>query len=223
VSLKTKPNQICLCIGRIVPLFNLNYSIFYNNGQFLILEEWFNYEWKDALMKALDSNIVRIGMPGAGKSTIGVVLAKMLGWGFVDTDLLIQQRENRTLQDIVDKDGYIALRSIEESVIIDAQWRSHVIATGGSAVYSEKAMNHLKEIAQVVFLDVEYKEICRRVNNLSTRGIAGPPGQTLQQVYMERVPLYHVYADITVPCQGMEIEETALRIADSVRSFTKAT
>lgn len=145
-----------------------------------------------------DANIVLIGMPGSGKSTVGVILAKMISYGFIDTDLLIQSREGRTLQAIVDTDGHLALRRIEERVICDLDCRRHVIATGGSVVYSPPAMAHLSTGGVVVFLDVDLATLAARIDNFETRGLARRPDQSLADLFAERSALYARYADLTV-------------------------
>ena len=146
------------------------------------------------------SNIVLIGMPGAGKSTIGVLLAKRRALDFVDTDLLIQRKYGDALQEIVNTEGYLKLRDIEEEVICSTKRHEHVIATGGSAVYSEKAMMHLKERAIVVFLNVTFEEITRRVTDFDSRGIAMREDQTFEDLFNERYPLYERYADYSIDC-----------------------
>lgn len=143
-------------------------------------------------------NIALIGMPGSGKSTGGVLLAKHLGLGFVDTDLLIQERAGRVLQDIVDQDGYLALREIEEQVLLDLDVERHVISTGGSAVYSEAAMAHIRANAFVVFLQVPLDEVVRRIGDYSARGIARRPDQSLEELFEEREALYLRHADLVV-------------------------
>lgn len=145
-------------------------------------------------------SLILIGMPGAGKSTIGVLLAKELAKGFVDTDLLIQEREGKSLQDIVREAGYQRLRKVEEEVLLDVHYPNHVIATGGSAVYSDAAMRHLKAVGRVVFLDVPLEELEDRIRDYAGRGIACPPGQSLETIYGERFELYQKYADIIVDC-----------------------
>jgi shikimate kinase len=147
------------------------------------------------------SNIVLIGMPGAGKSTIGVLLAKRRALDFVDTDILIQLQYGDALQRIVNTEGYLALRIIEEKVICATHRQAHVIATGGSAVYSAKAMAHLKKNAIVVFLDVAFAEIEKRVTDFDSRGIAMRADQTFHDLFAERLPLYQAYADLIIECQ----------------------
>lgn len=163
-----------------------------------------------------DTNIVLIGMPGSGKSTAGVLLAKRTARDFVDTDVLIQSAQRRSLQSIVDAEGYLELRRIEEQVICALQLRSHVIATGGSAVYSEAAMRHLKLHGRVVFLDVSISVLKNRVNDFETRGLARRPGQTLDDLFAERRPLYQRYADVTVACNGLAHEEVCETIVQGL-------
>lgn len=163
-------------------------------------------------------NIVLIGMPGAGKSTIGVVLAKIAGINFVDTDLLIQQQEGKLLQVIVDEigcDNFITLEGDFLSVF-KTQCVS-VVATGGSAVYTEKAMNNLKDIGDIVYLQLPYEEIEKRIHNITTRGLAMAKGKTLLNLYEERLPLYQKYADLIIDCLGKTIEEIALEILNKVK------
>ena len=157
-------------------------------------------------------NIVLVGMAGAGKSTVGVVLAKQAARGFVDSDLLIEVREGKLLQTILDESDHLNLRRIEREVLLGLQLQNHVIATGGSAVYSEAAMGHLRETGAVVFLDVELDEIIQRVSNVDNRGIACRPGLTLREIYRERRPLYLRWADIRVDCGRLGHEAVAARI-----------
>ncbi|WP_296930203.1 shikimate kinase [uncultured Marinobacter sp.] len=152
-------------------------------------------------------NLVLIGMPGSGKSTVGVLLAKHLGLGFVDTDLLIQEETGRTLQAIVDHDGYEALRRIEEQVLLKLDVRHKVISTGGSAVYSARAMEHLKTNGTVVFLDIPLELVIERIGDHSMRGISRRPDQSLDDLFEERHRLYQRYADLTVEGQGKNQDE----------------
>jgi shikimate kinase len=158
------------------------------------------------------SNIVLIGMPGSGKSTLGVILAKLTSRGFLDTDLLIQSSEQRTLQDIVDSEGYMELRRIEERILLGIHCRDHVIATGGSAVYSETAMEMLAADGVIVFLDVDLHTLKSRVNDLATRGLAKRPDQSFSDLFAERCALYARYADITVQCSRLNHEEACAEI-----------
>jgi shikimate kinase len=163
------------------------------------------------------SNIVLIGMPGSGKSTVGVMLAKRMVRDFVDTDVLIQTAQKRSLQDIVDRDGYLVLRRIEEEVLLKLDCRNQVIATGGSAVYSPAAMAHLKLHGAVVFLDVDLPTLRARVHDYDTRGLAKRPDQTLDDLFTERSALYRRYADVTVDCIGLTHEAVCARIGKELK------
>ena len=165
-------------------------------------------------------NIILIGMPGSGKSTIGVLLAKQVAMDFVDTDVLIQTSQQRTLQAIVDADGQAALRKIEEGVLLNLRRKNCVIATGGSAVYSDKAMHHLKSSGLVIFLDVDLATLEARVQDFSSRGLAKNPDQSFAQLFDERLPLYKKYADMTVKSAGLNPDELCLMVRD--RHFHEA-
>ena len=162
------------------------------------------------------SNLVLIGMPGSGKSTIGVILAKKTSRDFVDTDLLIQTSQERNLQDIVDHEGYAALRNIEERALLDLYVHNHVIATGGSAVYSNQAMAHLKSGGLVIFLDVDLATLESRIPDFSTRGLAKRPEQSLSELFDERFGLYAKHADITIKCGRLHHEEVCARIIKEI-------
>ena len=165
-------------------------------------------------------SITLIGMPGAGKSTIGVLLAKELAKDFVDTDVLIQVKEGKTLQDIMDASDYLNLRRIEEEVILATDLRNHVIATGGSAVYGDAGMRHLKNYGPVVFLSVSLAELQKRIHNYASRGIARRPDQSFDDVFEERNRLYRQYADLVVACdsknQAQVLEILLTELADNV-------
>jgi shikimate kinase len=156
-------------------------------------------------------------MPGAGKSTVGVILAKQTSCDFLDTDVLIQTLQERTLQDIVDIDGYAALRRIEEDVLLGLSVQNHVIATGGSAVYSDHAMTHLKSGGLVIFLDVELPTLESRVHDFRTRGLAKRPDQNFADLFQERFTLYTKYADMTIKCAGLTQEEVCAGIIDQAK------
>ncbi len=143
-------------------------------------------------------NITLIGMPGSGKSSIGVVLAKVLGYDFLDADLLIQARQGARLQELLDRHGLDAFLDMERDAICSIQCRRTVIAPGGSCVLREASMEHLKGLGRVAYLKLDYPALERRITNLSTRGIAFAPGQTLADVYRQREPLYARWADVTV-------------------------
>ncbi|HET8800945.1 MAG TPA: shikimate kinase [Marinobacter sp.] len=152
-------------------------------------------------------NLVMIGMPGSGKSTVGVLLAKRLGLGFIDTDLLIQEQAGRTLQEIVDQDGYKALRHIEEEVLLNLNVQHKVISTGGSAVYSAAAMAHLKASGTVIFLDIPLALVIERIGDYSLRGISRRPDQSLEALFEERLELYSRFADLSVTGEGRNQDE----------------
>lgn len=158
-------------------------------------------------------NIILIGMPGSGKSTAGVVVAKLLGYGFVDSDLLIQEQEGRLLPDIIASEGVEEFVEIENRVNSSIETTEKVIATGGSAVYGREAMEHLRSIGTVVYLKWSLEEIAERLGDLVERGVALKEGQDLKALYEERCPLYEKYAHVTVECQEQSIEELAKQIA----------
>ena len=166
----------------------------------------------------MNSNIVLIGMPASGKSTAGVILAKVLGKKFVDTDLYIQDRENKLLRDIINEKGLSGFLSIEEDVLSSLDETNAVIATGGSAVYSVEGMNHLKRIGKVVYLKVGKEELFKRLKNIRERGVVLRDGETLEEMYDERCRLYEMYADVVVEEKGCSIEETVERIADELNA-----
>lgn len=162
------------------------------------------------------SNLVLIGMPGAGKSTVGVILAKKSSRNFVDTDVLIQTAQERSLQDIIDRDGYVALRRIEEDVLLGLSASNHVIATGGSAAYSDPAMAHLRSGGVIVFLDVDLATLQSRVLDFSERGLAKRPDQDFAELFEERAALYAKHADVTIQCVGLTQEAVCERIIEAV-------
>lgn len=167
-------------------------------------------------MKQISSNLVLIGMPGSGKSTIGVLLAKKTSRAFVDTDILIQTAQQRTLQDIVDMEGQTRLREIEEAILLGLSIRNHVIATGGSAVYSDPAMRHLKSDGLLIFLDVDFATLESRICDFNSRGIAKRPDQNFADLFAERFPLYHKHADIRIKCGDMTQEQVCERIIEDM-------
>jgi len=167
-------------------------------------------------MKPTRRSVVLLGMPGAGKSTSGVQLAKELALDFVDTDVLIQVREGRSLQSILDATDYLNLRRIEEQVLLETNLTQHVIATGGSAVYSEAGMKHLRSFGPAVFLDVDLNELKRRIHNHESRGIAMQPGQSFAELFAERRSLYLRYADLILNCNGKDQQAV---LAELVEQF----
>ena len=158
-------------------------------------------------------NLVLIGMPGSGKSTLGVVVAKILGMDFIDADVFIQKNENMKLQDIIKEKGVEGFLDTECENILKINVDNAVIATGGSAVLREEAMNHLKKNSKTVFIDVLEEEIKRRIYNIKTRGIAMNDNETVSDIYKKRRPYYLKYADEIIKTDGLTIEETIARIS----------
>jgi shikimate kinase len=165
-------------------------------------------------------NIVLTGMPGAGKSTAGVILAKTLGMNFTDTDITIQEREGRLLQEIIDTEGPDAFLKIEEKTLLSLHRRNAVIATGGSVVFSRQAMEHLKGDGVVVYLKISFEEMEKRLGNITTRGIVLHAGQSLRDMYSERVLLYEKYADITIDCSDEDFEMVVEKAVDELKNQT---
>lgn len=157
-------------------------------------------------------NVVLIGMPGAGKSTVGVILAKVLGYQFIDSDLLIQEREKCLLKDIIRRDGLEGLIAVEEQVNAGIMADHAVIATGGSVIYSQKAMEHLREIGVVVYIRLSLETIQNRLGNLRQRGVIMKKGQTLKELYDERCSLYEKYAHHIIDGEGLGMEELMEKI-----------
>ena len=153
-------------------------------------------------------NIILIGMPGSGKSTVGVVLAKALGRRFVDVDLLIQEREEALLQELIDTRGVDRFLDVERDAICALDCRNAVIAPGGSCVCREESIAHMRGLGTVVYLQLSLEDVAARIHNMASRGIALSPGQTLADVYQYRAPLYERCAHITVPIRGQSLEET---------------
>ena len=164
-------------------------------------------------------NIVLIGMPGAGKSTMGVILAKTLGRNFIDTDIVAQETTGRLLQEIIDEEGTDAFLNTEEKTILSLHCHHAVIATGGSVVFSEKAMEHLKREGVVLYLKISFEEMERRLKNITTRGIVLVAGQSLHEMYTQRVPLYEKYADITIDCTDGDFEQCVGNVIDELPAF----
>lgn len=161
-------------------------------------------------------NIVLIGMPGVGKSTVGVILAKVLGYQFIDADLVIQKREKRLLHEIISEEGLDGFLKAEENanVYIAQNEEKSIVATGGSVVYCEKAMQELKKTGRVIYLELEYDQLKKRLGNLKGRGVVLKDGQDLRGLYEERIPLYEKYADLTVNEKNLDVEQTLQKIVD---------
>ncbi len=167
--------------------------------------------------RARGRNIILIGMPGAGKSTVGVVLAKRLGRVFLDSDLVIQEKEGKLLHEIIEKEGLDGFLRIEEEVNASLEAEGAVIATGGSVVYGQKAMEHLKQIGTVIYLQLPLQTIAERLGDLNERGVALQDGQSLWSLYEERVPLYEKYADVILPCENKMLREIVVEIAEKYK------
>ena len=152
-------------------------------------------------------NIILTGMPGAGKSTVGVILAKTLGMNFIDTDIVLQENSGRILQEIINTDGIEAFLKTEESSIVSLECANTIIATGGSVVFSDKSMKYLKKKGIIIYLYISYEELVQRIKNITTRGIVLPADQSLLDLYNQRLPLYEKYADRTIDCSDMDVEK----------------
>lgn len=164
--------------------------------------------------------ITLIGMPGAGKSSVGKRLALLLGYVFIDTDDLIIHAAGSLLQDIIDKRGDMGLIGIEEQCILGLELQDNcIIATGGSVVYSERSMAFLRSSSTIVFLDVPYETIARRLSNIDTRGVVGLKGRGLRELYQERTGLYAAYADVTIKVSGRDrVQDVVNRIMERIRA-----
>lgn len=163
------------------------------------------------------NNVTLIGMPGVGKSTLGVVLAKVLGFQFMDADLLIQKEENRRLYQIIEEEGPEGFMIIENRVNASIDTENTVIATGGSVVYCDEAMKHLKSIGKVIYLKLSLEELSKRLGNLKGRGVLLKEGQTLKDLYDERIPLYEKYADVVVDEQGKDLEASLQAVLEILK------
>ena len=162
----------------------------------------------------MKDNIVLIGMPGVGKSTVGVILAKMIGYQFTDADLLIQKQEGKLLHEIIAEKGTDGFIEIEERVNASIEASHTIIATGGSVVYGKKAMEHLSRIGTVVYLKVPYDTLVKRLEDIKGRGVVLKEGQTLRTLYDERTPLYEKYADIEISEDGLNVEQTVEKLLE---------
>lgn len=168
----------------------------------------------------MEKNVVLIGMPGVGKSTVGVVLAKVLNYGFLDSDLLIQEQEGKRLHEIIEEQGLEAFIAIENEVNCSIDVNRKVIATGGSVVYGKEAMEHLQGIGTVVYLKLSCQELANRLGNLEQRGVVLKPNQNLQNLYEERCPLYEKYAHVTIDCENLDIENLVEKIKRGLQMET---
>ena len=167
--------------------------------------------------ESVKNNITLIGMPASGKSTVGVILAKILGLSFVDTDLVIQQREGALLCDIISELGLEGFLKAEESAVLSISPSNTVIATGGSVVYSEAGMEYLKSLGKVVYLKVEKEDLFKRLHNIKQRGVVLSPGETLDEMYATRSVLYEKYADIVIDETNASVEETVEMIRELMK------
>lgn len=164
----------------------------------------------------MKSNVVLIGMPGSGKSTCGVLAAKALLKNFFDTDLLIQNKEGCALQEIINSKGIDYFERAEENAVLSLNIDGTVIATGGSVVYSQKAMEHLKTLGSVIYLHLSYENMVERISNITTRGIVLKEGSTLEDMYNERLGLYRKYADYEIDCNEGTVENNVEKIVKKV-------
>ncbi len=162
-------------------------------------------------------NVILIGMPGCGKSTVGVVLAKILGFRFLDSDIVIQEQEHRLLSEIIAQEGLDRFNDIENRVNSSLEIEKTVVATGGSVVYGRQAMEHLKQIGVVVYIRLPFEEIEERLGDFAQRGVSIRREQTLRELYDERVPLYEQYADIIIDEHDLTVSKTALAIAQQLK------
>lgn len=160
------------------------------------------------------NNIVLIGMPGSGKSTVGVLLAKRRGMKFLDTDLLIQEKEGRLLSEIIKEEGLERFVELENRINASVETEGTVIAPGGSVIYGKEAMEHYREIADIVYLKLSYESVKRRLGDLTKRGVVFQPGQTLKSLYEERCPLYEQYADAVAECDGKEMGDVLALVSE---------
>lgn len=165
------------------------------------------------------NNIVLIGMPGVGKSTVGVILAKVMGYQFLDADLLIQEQEGKLLREIIAESGTDGFIEVENRVNANINCSKTIIATGGSVVYGQEAMEHLKEIGTVVYLEVPFSVLEKRLSDIKGRGVVLKDGQTLYDLYMERTPLYQKYADVSISEEGLGVEQTVELLIEKLQSL----
>lgn len=164
----------------------------------------------------MKNNIVLIGMPSCGKSTIGVVLAKAIGYRFVDSDLIIQERTGKLLCEIIEDQGIDTFNQIENDVNASLEYTNAVIATGGSAIYGERAMEHLRSIGTIVYIELPLESLKERIGDLNARGVSIKNGQTFDELFEERRPLYEKYADVTIHAEGLSIREMVYKLKDEL-------
>ena len=167
----------------------------------------------------MKNNITLIGMPGAGKSTVGIVLAKVLGFDFIDSDLLIQKAEGKLLWEIMRDSGIDGFNEIEERINSEIEADNSIISTGGSVIYGPKAMEHLREISTVIYLKVNCSTLKRRLGDLTQRGVVLKPGQTLSDLFEERTPLYEQYAHITVNVSNRSVQQSVAAVAEAYTTY----
>ena len=163
------------------------------------------------------SNIILIGMPGAGKSTVGVILAKRIGFHFIDTDLIIQAQEKQRLQQIIDACGLENFRKIEEQMLLNLHPEQSVIATGGSVIYSKTGLEKLGQAGCLIYLQVPLQALQKRIADMGQRGLVRDKGQTFKQLYQERTPLYKKFADLTISCEDINAEQVAAKIEKEIK------
>ena len=170
-----------------------------------------------------NKNVVLIGMPAVGKTTLGKQLSIVLDKRFVDTDVLIEAATQESLQKTLDRAGYLALRNIEQDVIVRSSFKNCVVATGGSAVYGEQAMQVLCSDAVTIYLSIDPDILLPRISNWQSRGIARSAEQSFEQLYAERHPLYQLYADIEIDCSALTIEQAVAQLTEKIRQFAIST
>lgn len=163
------------------------------------------------------NNVILIGMPGSGKTTVGTYLSELIGYGYIDSDSVIVAREGMRLSEIIEQKGTEAFLDIEAKVNSEICASRCVIATGGSVIYRERALAALKKIGKVVYLQLSYEEIDRRLGDLKARGVALKEGYTLRDLYNERIPLYEKYADVVVCLDGLTVEQSAKAVEEAIR------
>jgi len=167
------------------------------------------------------NNIILIGLPGAGKSTLGVILAKALGMHFIDTDIVIQDQTGRLLQEIINTDEVERFLEIEEECVLSLTCSHAVISTGGSVVYSTRAMEHLRTDGIIIYLEISFEEMVRRLKNITTRGIVLEQGQSLRDMYDQRIPLYERYADISIDCSERAFESVVENVVVRIKEHKR--